>query len=335
MLDVTLPDAYYQRKGMVMTGRKIDLEAEIDATHKEILDMFPKDLLTLDDIPALRGAIKGEPVDFPENVLVEDVMIPGLDDNPDVKVRLYKPVDLAKGSPCLLWMHPGGMTIGDANMEDLTSAQRALDHSCLVVSVDYRLAPENPYPSAPDDCYAALIWLESNASELGISSSRIAIGGASSGAGLAASTALRARDELGPKIIFQLLTYPMLDHRNTNPSSYGVVDDFRVWNRKANLISWKAYIGDMSDVPKYASPSLEMNLSNLPPAIISVGALDNFVDECIDYAQRLIQAGVRTDLRVYGGAFHGSVSYVAHSPISIEWVKAENDALQAAFHPST
>lgn len=318
-----------------MTGRKIDLEAEIDATHKEILDMFPKDLLKLDDIPALRAAIKSEPVDFPENVLVEDVMIPGLNNDPDVKVRLYKPIDLAKESPCLLWMHPGGMTIGDANMEDLTSAQRAVDHSCLVASVDYRLAPENPYPSAPDDCYAALLWFANNASELGISSSRIAIGGASAGAGLAASTSLRARDESGPEIVFQLLTYPMLDHRNTNPSSYGVMDDFRVWNRKANLISWEAYLGDLTDIPTYASPSLEVNLSNLPPTIISVGALDNFVDECIDFAQRLMQAGVRTDLRVYGGAFHGSVGFVSHSPISIEWAKAENDALHRALYPNS
>ena len=318
-----------------MTGRKIDLEAEIDATHKEILDMFPTDLLKLDDIPALRAAIKSEPVDFPENVLVEDVMIPGLSNDPDVKVRLYKPIDLAKESPCLLWMHPGGMTIGDANMEDLTSAQRAVDHSCLVASVDYRLAPENPYPSAPDDCYAALLWFANNASELGISSSRIAIGGASAGAGLAASTSLRARDESGPEIVFQLLTYPMLDHRNTNPSSYGVMDDFRVWNRKANLISWEAYLGDLTDIPTYASPSLEVNLSNLPPTMISVGALDNFVDECIDFAQRLMQAGVRTDLRVYGGAFHGSVGFVSHSPISIEWAKAENDALHRALYPNS
>ena len=318
-----------------MTGRKVDLEAEIDATHKEILEMFPKDLLRLDDIPALRAAIKSEPVDFPENVLVEDVMIPGLNNDPDVKVRLYKPIDLAKESPCLLWMHPGGMTIGDANMEDLTSAQRAVDHSCLVASVDYRLAPENPYPSAPDDCYAALLWFANNASELGISPSRIAIGGASAGAGLAVSTSLRARDESGPEIVFQLLTYPMLDHRNTNPSSYGVMDDFRVWNRKANLISWEAYLGDLTDIPTYASPSLEVNLSNLPPTMISVGALDNFVDECIDFAQRLMQAGVRTDLRVYGGAFHGSVGFVSHSPISIEWAKAENDALHRALYPNS
>ena len=220
-------------------------------------------------------------------------------------------------------------------MEDLTSAQRAVDHSCLVASVDYRLAPENPYPSAPDDCYAALLWFTNNASELGISSSRIAIGGASAGAGLAASTSLRARDESGPEIVFQLLTYPMLDHRNTNPSSYGVMDDFRVWNRKANLISWEAYLGDLTDIPSYASPSLEVNLSNLPPTMISVGALDNFVDECIDFAQRLMQAGVRTDLRVYAGAFHGSVGLVAHSPISIEWAKAENDALHRALYPNS
>ena len=266
---------------------------------------------------------------------IRDRYISGLNNDPDVRVRLYKPIELEKDSPGLLWMHPGGMTIGSPNMEDLTNAQRALDHSCLVASVDYRLAPENPYPSAPDDCYAALDWFANNATELGISPSRIAIGGASAGAGLAASTSLRARDESGPEIVFQLLTYPMLDHRNTNPSSYGVMDDFRVWNRKANLISWEAYLGDLTDIPTYASPSLETELSNLPPAMISVGALDNFADECIDFAQRLMQAGVRTDLRVYAGAFHGSVGLVAHSPISIEWAKAENDALHRALYPNS
>ena len=127
----------------------------------------------------------------------------------------------------------------------------------------------------------------------------------------------------------------MLDHRNKTPSSYGVVDEFRVWNRQANLISWDAYVGALEEVPTYASPSLESNLTNLPPAFISVGSLDNFVDECIDYAQRLMQAGVPTDLRVYSGAFHGSVGMVAHSPISVEWAKAENDALHRAFYPNT
>lgn len=317
-----------------MTGRNFDLDNEVDTTHKEVLDMFPRDFLTLDDIPALRIPFEGEAVNFPENLVVEDILVPGLNGDPDLRVRLYRPTDLPEGSPGLLWMHPGGLTLGSANMEDLTSAQRALDHSCLVASVDYRLAPENPYPAASDDCYSALLWLVQNASELGISESRIAIGGASAGAGLAASTALRARDESGPSLIFQLLTYPMLDHRNTNPSSFGVTDDFRVWNRKANMICWEAYLGDLNDVPSYASPSLETDLSNLPPAIISVGALDNFVDECVDYAQRMMQAGVRTDLRVYAGAFHGSVAMVAHSPISVEWAKAENDALHRAFYPN-
>lgn len=317
-----------------MTGRNFDLDNEVDTTHREVLDMFPRDFLTLDDIPALRIPFEGEAVNFPENLVVEDILVPGLNNDPDLRVRLYRPTDLPEGSPGLLWMHPGGLTLGSANMEDLTSAQRALDHSCLVASVDYRLAPENPYPAASDDCYSALLWLVQNASELGISESRIAIGGASAGAGLAASTALRARDESGPSLIFQLLTYPMLDHRNTNPSSFGVTDDFRVWNRKANMICWEAYLGDLNDVPSYASPSLETDLSNLPPAIISVGALDNFVDECVDYAQRMMQAGVRTDLRVYAGAFHGSVAMVAHSPISVEWAKAENDALHRAFYPN-
>ena len=324
-----------QERGMFMSGRKFDLNSELDEMHLEVLNLFPDDFLTMEDIAGTRAAFTGPPAELSDEVQVEDVMIRGLGDDPDLRVKLYRPEELPEDSPALLWMHPGGMTLLSADSEDEANAARALNHMCLVISVDYRLAPENPYPAAPDDCYAALLWFANNSFELGISRSKIAIGGASAGAGLAASTCFRARDESGPEIVFQLLTYPMLDHRNTNPSSYGVIDDFRIWNRKANLISWEAYLGGLKDIPTYASPSLETELSNLPPAMISVGALDNFADECIDFAQRLMQAGVRTDLRVYAGAFHGSVGLVAHSPISIEWAKAENDALHRALYPNS
>ena len=319
---------------MIMAGRKFDLDSELDKAPREVLNVFPEDFLTMEDIAGTRAAFTVPPVELPVEVEVEDVMIQGLNNDPDLRVKLYRPKNLPEDSPALLWMHPGGMTLLSADSEDEASAARALNHTCLVVSVDYRLAPENPYPAAPDDCYAALLWLSENAPSLGVDSGRIVVGGASAGAGLAASTALRARDESGPEILFQLLTYPMLDHRNNTPSSFGVVDEFRVWNRQANLISWDAYIGGLDKVPTYASPSLENNLSDLPPAFISVGSLDNFVDECIDYAQRLMQSGVPTDLRVYSGAFHGSVGMVPHSPISIEWTKAENDALHRAFYPN-
>ena len=324
-----------QERGMFMSGRKFDLNSELDEMHLEVLNLFPDDFLTMEDIAGTRAAFTGPPAELSDEVQVEDVMIRGLGDDPDLRVKLYRPEELPEDSPALLWMHPGGMTLLSADSEDEANAARALKHMCLVISVDYRLAPENPYPAAPDDCYAALLWTADNASVLGIDPMRIVVGGASAGAGLAASTALRARDESGPEILFQLLTYPMLDHRNETPSSYGVVDEFRVWNRQANLISWNAYVGALDEVPTYASPSLESNLTNLPPAFISVGSLDNFVDECIDYAQRLMQAGVPTDLRVYSGAFHGSVGMVAHSPISVEWAKAENDALHRAFYPNT
>ena len=324
-----------QERGMFMSGRKFDLNSELDEMHLEVLNLFPDDFLTMEDIAGTRAAFTGPPAELSDKVQVEDVMIRGLGDDPDLRVKLYRPEELPEDSPALLWMHPGGMTLLSADSEDEANAARALNHMCLVISVDYRLAPENPYPAAPDDCYAALLWTADNASVLGIDPMRIVVGGASAGAGLAASTALRARDESGPEILFQLLTYPMLDHRNETPSSYGVVDEFRVWNRQANLISWNAYVGALDEVPTYASPSLESNLTNLPPAFISVGSLDNFVDECIDYAQRLMQAGVPTDLRVYSGAFHGSVGMVAHSPISVEWAKAENDALHRAFYPNT
>ena len=191
-----------------------------------------------------------------------------------------------------------GMVLGSIDMDDDVCAPMALNHNCE----QYRLAPEHPYPAQIHDCYSALSWMHESADELGISQDRL---NALTGGGLAAGTALMARDKDGPNLIFQLLVFPMLDHRNVTPSSYGT-SDTRVWNREANIIAWKAYLNDIDPVPPYASPSTAEDLSGLPPTYINVGTLDIFVDEDIDYAARLSQSGVPVELHVYPGAFHGS-----------------------------
>lgn len=322
-----------------MTVESIDLTTVLDADHRAVLDVLPPDLLDLSDIDRTRaglaellGAMPAP--ELPSTVTIEDVMVPGLDGDPDVQVRLYKPEGMAAGSPALYWIHGGGMVLGSVEMNDFDCAVRAADFGCLVASVEYRLAPEHPYPAPMHDCFAGLSWLAVSAGDLGVDTDRIAIGGASAGGGLAAGLALMARDRGGPAICFQLLVYPMLDHRNDQPSTR-VITDPRVWNRDANRAGWDAYLGaiDRSSVPPYASPAVAEDLSGLPPAHINVGQFDLFLDEDIAYAQSLLGAGVPCELHVYPGAFHGSNSFVADSPLSQRWLVEENAALRAGLFP--
>src|SRR5581483_950120 len=164
-----------------------------------------------------------------------------------------------------------------------------------------------PHPAPVEDCYAGLVWTVQHAGELGIDPARLVIGGASAGGGLAAATALLSRDRGGPRALLQLLVYPMLDDRNTTRSSHEIVD-VGIWDRATNVGGWRALLGEAAGgdtVSHYAAPARASDLSNLPPAVIYVGTADLFRDEDIDYAQRLIHAGVPAELHVYPGAYHG------------------------------
>ncbi|MBU98648.1 MAG: lipase [Acidimicrobiaceae bacterium] len=304
--------------------------------HQAVLSVLPEKLLDLTDISVTRAGLDAlmsqmPSPELPAQISVEEAQIPGVGTDPDVPIRIYKPESLPPNAPGLVWIHGGGMVLGSAEMDDAGSAAIAEQHQCVVISVDYRLAPENPYPAPLHDCYAALKWFAKNANSLGVSSDRIAIGGASAGGGLAAGTALMARDKGGPNLIFQLLVFPMLDHRNETPSSFGT-SDTRVWNREANIIAWEAYLNNIEPIPSYASPSITDDLSGLPPTYINVGTLDIFVDEDIDYAARLSQAGVPVELHVYPGAFHGSNGFVAESSLSLRWAADQSAALEAALN---
>lgn len=319
-----------------MRERKFDFSKELDEMHQAVLSVLPEKLLDLTDISVTRAGLDAlmsqmPSPELPAQISVEEAQVPGIGSDPDVPIRIYKPESLPPNAPGLLWIHGGGMVLGSAEMDDAGSAAIAEQHQCVVISVDYRLAPENSYPAPLHDCYAALKWFAKNANSLGVSSNRIAIGGASAGGGLAAGTALIARDKGGPNLIFQLLVYPMLDHRNETPSSFGT-SDTRVWNREANIIAWEAYLNNVEPIPSYASPSITDDLSGLPPTYINVGTLDIFVDEDIDYAARLSQAGVPVELHVYPGAFHGSNGFVAESSLSLRWAADQSAALEAALN---
>ena len=318
----------------------IDVATRLDAAHQAVLAAMPADLLDLTDIPTarvmmaeLRAQMQQEPM--PEGVTVDDVLVPGPEGAPDVMVRLYRPAGLEPGAPALYHVHGGGMVLGSVEMNDLSCAVQADRARALVASVEYRLAPEHPFPAPLEDCYAGLQWLSSSADELGIDARRIAIGGASAGGGLAAGLALLARDRGGPPICFQMLVYPMLDDRNITASSHAIHDP-RIWNRQANLAGWNAYLGGHAgadDVSYHAAPARAEDLSGLPPAYINVGDLDLFLDEDVDYACRLMAGGVPVELHVYPGAFHGSNMLVSRSALSQRWTEDELAALERALHP--
>ena len=309
----------------------------VDPDLRPGVEAFPPDLLDLNDIAGTRqklaslfGAL---PAPVVEGVSSEDHHVPGPPGAPDVLVRVYRP-DGAGMRPALLWIHGGGYVLGDIEGDDAKARTLARNVDCVVVAVEYRLAPEHPFPAPVEDCYAALKWLAANAAKLNVKADRIAIGGASAGGGLTAGLALLARDRGEVNVCFQLPIYPMIDNTNTTPSSRAITEP-RVWNRQSNLLAWQAYVGDGWDgeaVSPYAAATRAADLSGLPPAYIPVGELDLFLDEDIAYAQRLLQAGVPTELHVYRGCYHGSDVFVPNADASRRFTTGCEQALIRALH---
>ncbi|THA74385.1 alpha/beta hydrolase [Streptomyces sp. A0592] len=230
---------------------------------------------------------------------IEDRTVPG---DPAVRVRLYRPHRARGGA--VVWLRGGGLIMGDLETEHPWAARIADSAAAVVVSVDYRAAPEHRYPAALDDAYAALAWTADHAAELGIDPERIAVAGHSAGAGLAAAVALRARDEQGPPIRFQLLNEAGLDDRQETWSARHFTDT--PWLDRGKIAqAWRHYLGPRPATP-YAAPARAADLSGLPPAYIATSEFDPNRDEGIAYGLRLLQAGVPVELHQYPGTFHGS-----------------------------
>jgi acetyl esterase/lipase len=223
--------------------------------------------------------------------------------DPDVPVRIYRP-EGARGA--IVWMHGGGFVMGDLETEHPWAIRVANGSGAVVISVGYRRAPEHRYPAALDDCYAALAWTAEHAGELGIDPQRIAVGGHAAGAGLAAAVALRARDQSGPSVRYQLLNQPELDDRQGTWSAQHFVET-PFMTRDKVAASWRHYLGS-APANAYAAPARAADLAGLPPAFIGTAEFDPDRDEGIEYGLRLLRAGVPVELHQWAGTFHGSVA---------------------------
>jgi acetyl esterase/lipase len=277
---------------VMMGGMDPELEA--------FIPFFPPADLT-DPVTARKNLAElaaGAPAPDVADMEIEDRTVPG---DPDVAVRIYRP-HRAQGA--VVWLHCGGFVMGDLDTEHPWAVRIARGAGVVVVSVGYRRAPEHRFPAALDDAYAAFVWTAEHAAELGVDPARIAVGGHAAGAGLAAAVALRARDERGPSIRFQLLSQPELDDRLETWSARHFTDT-PFMTRPKLVASWGHYLGSTPGSP-YAAPARAEDLSGLPAAHVATAEFDPLRDEGIAYAVRLLQAGVPVELHQWAGTFHGS-----------------------------
>jgi acetyl esterase/lipase len=293
-------------------------------------------LLDINDIPAARAGMLAmreamPPFVQPGNITVGKRTVPGPPGDPDIELTIFTPRERAASAPALYWIHGGGFVLGDVEGDLAAPAQVASELGAVVASVEYRLAPEHPFPAPVEDCYAGLLWMAAHADELGFDPGKVAVGGLSAGGGLAAAVALLARDRGGPALCYQVLDIPEVDDRLSTPSMKQFTDT-PLWNHPNAVISWQAYLGpDAGETSIYAAPARATDLTGLPPAYVVTCEFDPLRDEGIEYAQRLLQAGVSTELHHYPGTFHGSIGAGAGSAISTRMTEDRLAALGRRF----
>jgi acetyl esterase/lipase len=274
----------------------------LDPDIAKAVTALPFESLTDEQVAMIRS-VETPRMPSPD-VETEDVTLPG---EPELRIRIHRAKGAATApAPCVYSIHGGGYVLGSYDMDDALFNALCPTLGVVGVSVEYRLAPETPYPGPLEDCYRGLLWTYENADNLGIDRSRLGIRGISAGGGLAAALALLARDRGQVPLAFQLLDCPMLDDRQRTMSSQQ--DGLPVWSRDSNTYGWRSYLGDLygtDNIPYTAAPARAEDLTGLPPAFVSVGTVDGFLDEDTDYALRLNHAGVPTELHLYPGACHG------------------------------
>jgi acetyl esterase/lipase len=268
--------------------------------------------VTAEMLPAMREgtalmAISDEDLRRGGTFEVQELSVPGPLGAPEISLLVCRPAGARAPLAAIYHTHGGGMILGNNRVGIQDMLDWAQELQLVVVSVEYRLAPDHPHPAPVEDCYAGLTWTADHAAELGIDPERIIIAGSSAGGGLAAAVALLARDHGGPALAGQMLMCPMIDDRNDTPSSLQMAGR-GVWDRTSNDTGWTALLGAERggpDVSPYAAPARAGDVSGLPPAFIDVGSAETFRDEDVTYATRIWQAGGRAELHVWPGGFHG------------------------------
>lgn len=254
-----------------------------------------------------------------------------------IPLSVFSPAstDRATAAPCVYWMHGGGMVMGDRFSQIDIPLEWLDEFGTVVVSVDYRLAPEATGTALVDDCYQGLLWIAEHSEELGIDPTRIVVAGVSAGGGLAAGVTLLARDLGTPAIAAQMLICPMLDHRNTSTSSRQYSGGPGVWTREMNEFGWRAVLGDLTggEVSEYVSPALADDLSGLPTTYVDTGSAEVFRDEDTDYATRIWAAGGQAELHVWAGGFHGFDALYPQAHISATARRTRTDWLARLLPP--
>ncbi|HEY1927838.1 MAG TPA: alpha/beta hydrolase [Caulobacteraceae bacterium] len=279
----------------------------VDPELRPLLEAFPALNLSMESLQETRERVFPMPEPDVSKTTQERTTVPGPAGAPDVDVLVYRPKAFSGPLPCIYHIHGGGYVLGKAQNQEPVHRQVAGGLGCAIVSVEYRLAPETPFPGPIEDCYAGLAWTFAQAAELGLDASRIGVMGESAGGGLAAALALLARDRGEYALAFQHLIYPMLDDRTCEHADPHPHAGEFIWHALNNRFGWSSLLGHepgRDGVSPYAAPARAEDLSRLPPTFISTGALDLFLEEDLEYARRLLRAGVPTELHVYPGAFH-------------------------------
>ena len=299
----------------------------LDPELEPMLDFF------VDPVSGVRSpaleALMARPAPVSETVEQSEIRLPGPKGAPEVRALLYKPKGVTGPHPAVLHIHGGGYVIGTPEISAEAHVRYAEAFGAVVLSPDYRLAPATKFPGAIEDCYAALAWLHAHASELDVDRSRIVVSGESAGGGLAAALALLARDRGEYGLAFQHLIYPMIDDRTVTQSDPSPFVGQFGWSRDRNEYGWASLLDrppGSEGVSPYAAAARAQDLSGLPPAYIACGALDLFVEENLDYARRLIRAGVPTEVHIFPGAPHGFERMAAEARVSGQ---ARRDSLAA------
>jgi acetyl esterase/lipase len=326
-----------------MTHPPVPFDPELAAALSALGDAVPTSItpeliaLARENAGGLMAPPSDEEISHNGTYAVRERTVPGPAGDPDISLLICTPVGAEGARPAIYHTHGGGMILGDNRSGIVEIVETASRYQAVVISVEYRLAPETRHPGPIEDVYAGLVWTAKNAAELGIDPDRIVIAGGSAGGGLTAALGLLARDRGGPAVFGQMLLCPMLDDRNNTVSSVQMTGR-GVWDHTANATGWGALLGDAAggpDVSPYAAPARASDLSGLPPTFIDVGSAETFRDEDVAYATAIWQAGGRAELHVWPGGYHGFDGFAPAAAISQDAKAARIKWLDRLFAQQT